>query len=165
MCALRSPVSRRPRKRRTKLAKPQSNTSRKPETEATQLAAAGCVLSVGEIVLTLPDEAGRKRDVANGYTLGVCIGRIISVNATACTATIQYYWGKSWRGVWREWRGKDNSPYTEEVLPASLLTQRNMDAAPIARMSWKAGSRGSLKLAAASVKEVSAIAAYLTSVE
>ena len=112
--------------------------------------------------MTLPDAEGRQRDVKNGYKLGVCIGRIVSVNTDACTAIIHYYWGKSWKGVWREWSGKDKTPYTEEVSPQSLLTLNNSDDAPIARLSWKPYGRGAQKLDAASLNIVTSIAVCLS---
>ena len=125
-----------------------------------QLAAQnGSVLSVGEHVLTYPDKESRKEDAKLGYKLGVCIGRIVSVDADADSVTIQYLYGSKWNGKWIEWKGHDKKFYTDTIRPDQLLNVANRPDFPIARLTFDKSARSGSKLDKPSKVIVKAIAA------
>ena len=96
--------------------------------------------------MTYPDAEGRAADISNGYKLGVCIGKIISLDPVLEGVTIQYLFGTKWDGRWIEWKGRDNAPYVETVQPNQLLNQQNDPLFPIARLNFQKAQRAGAKL-------------------
>ena len=82
------------------------------------------VIDLGDIVLFSPDDASRKVDVANGYLLGVNVGKVVNTYPRRKMVELWWFWGTGWTTTakWIQWRDpKTKNAYTENVDVESLL--------------------------------------------
>jgi hypothetical protein len=109
---------KRPSKRSKSVPKAQASSS-----SSVPVGEAG-VVDVGDIVLFSPDEDSRAIDVANNYTLGINVGRVIKTSPRQGLVQLWWLWGNAWNSstIWIDWRDKrTKKPYQDEVHVSSLL--------------------------------------------
>jgi len=79
------------------------------------------VIDLGDIVLFSPDDASRKVDVANGYLLGVNVGKVVNTNPRGKMVELWWFWGTGWTTTakWIQWR----DPKTKNAYELALGTK------------------------------------------
>jgi hypothetical protein len=98
------------------------------------------VVAVGDIVLFNPDADSQAIDRANGYTLGMCMGRVEQINKQKSKVELWWLFGHSWSSnvKWILWREpKTKLKYTEWVDVDSLLVTSFGTLAKINLVSYK----------------------------
>ena len=71
-----------------------------------------------------PDEESRAADKANGYKLGVCLGKVIEIDPIKRKVHLWWFHGNGWtrKSRWMEWRAPSTkTPYRDWVDADSLL--------------------------------------------
>ena len=66
------------------------------------------VVTVGDLVMIMPDDDGVKADVQLGYKLGINVVEVEEVDATQDSVTVSFFHGKSWDGKWQRWINKSD---------------------------------------------------------
>ena len=82
------------------------------------------VVCLGDFVLFNPDSESRAVDRANGYKLGMCMGKVIEINGRTKRVHLWWMFGKDWsyKAKWQLWRAPGSSrQYTDWVDASSLL--------------------------------------------
>jgi hypothetical protein len=82
------------------------------------------VVEVGDFVLFNPDVPSQAADRANGYTLGMCMGKVLEIDSRKKLVMLWWLFGTEWsRKVrWKFWRFPGTSQrYTDWIDAKSLL--------------------------------------------
>ena len=69
-------------------------------------------------LLVYPDDESREVDIANGYTLGLCMGRVLAIDSKIRKVNLWWFFGDAWtaKSKWVEWKDKTTK---NKVLNAS----------------------------------------------
>jgi hypothetical protein len=98
------------------------------------------IVEVGDVVLFNPDPGSQATDRANGYTLGLCMGKVLEVDASSRLVNLWWLFGKEWtsKAHWKFWRSPGTSQkYTDWVDAESLLVTSFGTLAKITLVSLK----------------------------
>jgi hypothetical protein len=82
------------------------------------------IVEVGDVVLFNPDSTSQAVDRANGYTLGMCMGKVQEINSKTKMVLLWWLFGSDWnhRAKWKFWRSPVTSnKYIDWVHAESLL--------------------------------------------
>ena len=82
------------------------------------------IVSIGDVLLVYPDEDSQKVDCSNGYTLGLCLGRVTVIDLKGKQVNVWWFFGDSWsaKAKWIEWIDKSTKHrYTDWVPFNNLL--------------------------------------------
>jgi len=86
------------------------------------------VIDLGDIVLFFPDDDSMKVDKANGYVLGMNVGKVVNTYPRRKMVELWWFWGTGFTTTakWIQWRDpKTKNAYTECVEVDSLLVRSN----------------------------------------
>jgi len=82
------------------------------------------VVEVEDVVLFNPDAISQAADRANGYRLGLCMGKVLEINSRKRMVLVWWLFGTEWshKSPWKLWREPgSNSRYTDWIEADSLL--------------------------------------------
>ena len=74
------------------------------------------VVQVGDIVMIMPDKEGVSADQKCGYTLGINVAEVESIDSTGQQISVSFFFGKSWSGSWNRWINKSDGNLLSSLI-------------------------------------------------